>query len=232
MKNLLLLLCIGLAVPVYSQCDYLYDLNEGTVFEMESFSANNKKQGRVLNKVVNFTETGNSFKATLESKIFDKKDKEAHTGEYQMICENGVMKIDMRQFIPNESLEAFQDAEIEMSGDYLTFPSDLAVGQSLEDGNMNVSISASGGMMNMTMETLITDRKVESKEQITTPAGTFDCYKVSYKLQSATKMMGMNMAHEFRNTDWISEGVGVVRTETYNSKGKLTSYTVLTRFEK
>jgi hypothetical protein len=83
-----------------------------------------------------------------------------------------------------------------------------------------------GGMkMNMTVD--ITNRKVNAKESITTPAGTFNCYAISSN--SETKM-GLKMMFEIK--EWVAEGMGVIKSETYNKNGKLMGYTELTSINK
>ena len=79
----------------------------------------------------------------------------------------------------------------------------------------------------MSMDMDITNRKVEGKESVTTPAGTFECYKISYDMFSKMSIMKMN----FKNIEYLSENSGVVRTESYRSNGSLMSYTVLTKYE-
>jgi hypothetical protein len=92
---------------------------------------------------------------------------------------------------------------------------------------MNIQVSSSGITM-VNMDVTINNRKVLAKEKITTSAGTFDCYKISYETESRTRMITVNT----KGMEWISEGVGVVKTETYNKKDKLTGYSLLTKFEK
>ena len=79
--------------------------------------------------------------------------------------------------------------------------------------------------MNITMN--ISNRKVDAVESITTPAGTFECYKISYDV--AMKMM-MNM--KSKGVEWYAKGVGLVKNETYSSDGKLLGSNVLTAFKK
>jgi hypothetical protein len=73
----------------------------------------------------------------------------------------------------------------------------------------------------------ITDRKVEGKESVTTPAGTFECMKISYNTHS--QMMIANT--QFTNVEYLSKDSGAVRTETYRSNGNLVSYTILTKYQ-
>ena len=42
----------------------------------------------------------------------------------------------------------------------------------------------------------------------------------------------MIMNIEGSSKEWYAEGVGVVRSESYNKNGKLTGYSELTKFEK
>jgi hypothetical protein len=50
-------------------------------------------------------------------------------------------------------------------------------------------------------------------------------------MESATKMMGMNTTVRLSSIDYIAEGIGAVRTESYDKKGKLSSYSVLAAYK-
>lgn len=141
-----------------------------------------------------------------------------------MECKDGLISIDMTAFVPDESMQAFKDMEVELKMDQLEFPSELRVGQQLKDASFEVKAE---GPMPMNFIFLFTDRKVEGKEPVTTPAGTFDCFKISQVTKS--KMMIANS--QFRTVQYITEKCGAVKTETYRSNGKLVGYSLLTRFE-
>lgn len=81
------------------------------------------------------------------------------------------------------------------------------------------------------MNVLISDRKVEGKETINTPAGTYQCFKISYKMSIDTSMLGINIPINFRGIDFIAEKEGIVRSESYNKNGKLMAYTLLSKVE-
>ena len=80
-------------------------------------------------------------------------------------------------------------------------------------------------MMNMT--TTVHNRKVEAVERVTTEAGTFECFKVSYDV-----MTDAMIDIRTKGIEWIAKDVGAVRTETYNKNGKLTGYSELIKIEK
>ena len=78
----------------------------------------------------------------------------------------------------------------------------------------------------MNMSVRISNRKVEAQEDITTPAGTFKCFKITYDVDSKVifKTQG-------KGVEWISQQVGTVRTESHDSKGKMLSYSLLSEIK-
>ncbi|MEQ9168598.1 MAG: hypothetical protein RLO12_20235, partial [Fulvivirga sp.] len=95
----------------------------------------------------------------------------------------------------------------------------LSVGMSLNDASLKMS-----GSIPFKMEVNIVNRKVEGKESITTPAGTFECYKITYTIN--TKSI---MSMETTGADWIAKEIGMVKSENYNKNGKLQGYSLLTK---
>lgn len=214
-----------------SQCNPYYDFDDGTLIEMTNYDRKDRDEGKIVNEVVSYQKTGNGFVAVLNSKIYDKKDKMVNEGEYEILCEDGIIKIDMSKYLPQESLKMFENMEMETSGEMLTIPSQLSVGQELNDGFVKVEAKGDNSLTNTSMEMKFINRKVEAKEQLTTPAGTFDCLKIRYDMEGKTKMMGMGVPMNFSAVEWISEDVGVVKSESYNKNGKLIGYSLLTRYE-
>jgi len=96
-----------------------------------------------------------------------------------------------------------------------------ATGTDLKDASMTVKVDAGGVILKMKIS--MEDRKLVAKEKKTTDAGTYDCIKITQK----TVLTGI-VKSESSSIEWYSEGVGVVRSETYNKKGKLTGYSELT----
>ncbi len=86
---------------------------------------------------------------------------------------------------------------------------------------------STSGSIPMKLVVDITERKVEGRESVTTPAGTFNCYKISYNTHSKMMIAKMN----FKTVEFLSEKCGAVRTETYKSNGNLVGYTVITKYE-
>lgn len=219
-----IILLLGLSLLTnfsYSQCNPFYDFKEGTTWEITNYSNGDKVVSRQENTVKSLTETSAGWNAILGFKSYDKKDKLEMENEIEMNCDNGVISMDMSRFFPQEMMDSFKDLDLQIDTDNLVIPSSLNVGDKLPDASIKIS-----GQIPFTMETKITDRQVEAIEKVTTPAGTFECYKVSYTIISKT-MMTMEM----KGVDWIAKDKGMVKSESYNKNGKLNGTSLLTSFK-
>lgn len=231
--SLIILFIIAGISSSFAQCNAgYYRFEEGAGFEMTSYDSKDKEEGKTVAKITEITENGGAYHATVFAQLYDKKDKMIHEGEYEVICDGNKLRVNMERFVPTEMLEAYEDMEIEFEGDYLEMPSSLNVGESLPDGSMTMKVKMNGANMNLSdIKINIVNRKVEGKESITTPAGTFDCYKITYNTESQMKVMGMGKTKTYKNEEWLAEGVGAVKTALYDDKGKLQNYSLLTAYE-
>ncbi len=224
-KTSILLITLFCTTFVFGQCNSFYVIDEGTAWTYENFNSKGKTTGKNEQKVTAFKKTTSGYIATVNSTLWDEKGKKVTEGELELTCDNGTFIMDMRKFIPEEQQKAFSSYEMKIESENLELPSKLSVGQTLKNGS--VTLSAVGSPVPMKITVNITDRKVEAKESITTPAGTFECYKISSKSNTQMKM-GINMNMNFSGTEWIAENVGMVKSESFDKNGKSTGYTVLT----
>lgn len=233
MKKLFLVLLSIVSVNyVQAQCENSYfPFSEGVKMEMTSYNKKDKEQGKSVSEVIAFE--GN--KATIKSTIFDKKGEQVSDGSFEVICENGTVKMDFKNFVPEELLSQYENMEVTIEGDFISIPSSLEVGQELADGSGKMIIDISGGAgvsMKNTINMNFTDRKVSAKESITTPAGTFETYRIDQKMVTEVEIMGMSRTTETTSSSWYANGVGAVKTENYDNSGKLSNYSLLTDYSK
>lgn len=234
MKKFYLILLISfISYESISQCNTYFNFKEGTEYEMTHYSDKDKVTGKSLSQILSVEDNGGVLTAHIKGTAFDKKGEEVTSMNFEYICDEGVLKMDMNKFIPKDMFGSDADIEFEMEGDYLELPRSLEIGQSLKDGMIEGKMTMEGNpaMANMSLTVKIFNRKVEAKEDITTPAGNFTCYKISYDMESSTKVMGMNNKVNLKGIDYVSEGVGVIKTESYNKKGNLSSYSLLTGYK-
>jgi hypothetical protein len=63
---------------------------------------------------------------------------------------------------------------------------------------------------------------VQGKESITTPAGTWDCFKITYHSKVVIKI-GIGIPANADVTEWYAPGFGVVKTESNSGVTEITS---------
>jgi hypothetical protein len=216
-KLFVILFAVSILGAQAQDCMFYYPAKQGTVIEMSSYNKKDKLTGSsksTINEV-----SASVLKFTAES--FDAKGKSQGKGDYQFTCEGSDVVIDMKQFLKGMNMEAYKDMEVNITSSKMTIPTKLSVGQKLNDGEINVSIKS--GFVNMNILIKITNRTVEAFQDVTTPAGTFPCAKITYNVES--KFMGTSKT---KAVDFLSEKMGVVRNESYKEDGELMGYTVLT----
>ncbi len=228
MKKLIFLITVlisGLVVAA-QDCTMYFPVQEGTQIEITNYDKKDKVTGSSIQKIIEKDESDGNLDLTVATETFDKKGEKVMDGQFDVRCEDGKFYMDMRNFLDSESMEAYKDMDVEVDASDMVFPPGMAPGDELPDASITLKIG-SGGTTMFTMTIWITNRKVEGREEITTSAGTFDCLKMSYDIE--TKMM---VKVQSKAVQWIAEDVGMVKSETYNKNGKLQGYSLLTGLSK
>ena len=108
-----------------------------------------------------------------------------------------------------------------VSGDNLILPADVAVGDVLKDYTITVSIGA------MKTTTANSDIKVTGEETLDIGGTAIDCLIVESTVLA--KVIGIKQ--QMKQKIWYGRGIGPVKTETYNKKGKLMSVQEIVEIE-
>jgi len=197
---LLLTVFLWLGSVVNAQdCPMYFPDKVGATREMKFYDQRDRLTSITRHEILDKTESGNSVSVKVRATSYDKDDEEIHNGELELICEDGVFIFDLT--------------------------ANLSAGDVLPDGNLTMVVK-SGSTTIITINLSIFNRKVEGVEDITTDAGTFSSYKVSYDISTKAGFLTSSSSA----IEWMAEGVGLVRSETYNRRGRLTGYSVLTGY--
>ncbi len=226
MKHLLLLVLSSfLTVSLLAQdCEGYFPVKGGTFIETKNYDAKGKLTGTSQQTILSADQIPGGLSLKVKSESLDSKDKLQYSQELGMRCENGVFYMDMKNFLDPNTMSGFKDMEVSVDGIDLEYPSVLQIGQTLKDGDIQMKFM-SGGMSIMSMSVRMYNRKVEALENITTPAGTFECYKLTYDMEIKS-MIKMNV----KATQWVARNVGAVKTESFDKNGKMVGYSLLTAF--
>jgi hypothetical protein len=209
-----------------NECRPYVPTQVGTTWEITNYSKKDKVTGTVTYELLAVEEVANGSNFSVKATFFDDKGKETYNSTYEAQCKDGVFLLDMTVMMDGQTMAAYQDMDAEVDAtEFELPPTDPSASGKLQDGSLKIKVSSSG-MNVMTMNVDVTNREIEGVEEITTPAGTFNCLKM--KQTVSTRMI---VKIEARSIEWYAEGVGMVRSESYNKKGKLTGYSVLTKME-
>ena len=226
-------------VMVSGNCDEYIWFKPGATMSFQTTSGNGKKQEVINSKM-------------LVKKVYNENGKKisevnvsADQGidlDFRYLCSGKNLYVDMGAAMKQAMMKAGQDNpksnaildDMEMGfGDgFMDIPKNMYPGQKLNDINFTMKTKASGA--DMTIITNLTERKVGAKEKITTPAGTFECMPITGVRKSSMKVMGINrnMGKPTTETIWYAPGIGMVKSENYDEKGKVEMTQVLTEFKR
>ena len=183
---------------------------------------NGKESGKMLYTILNTQKDGNTTTATINSQFIDAKGKTITKGTNDVKCENGLMQMNMKTFIPAAQLEQMQSGIANAADVYLEYPGNMNVGDQLKDGQFNMEYKSASGL-DCSIDISITERKVEGKETITTPAGNWECFKIAAKNKLNAKISNIGIPITMDVTEWFAPGFGVVKTESKTGKTEITS---------
>ncbi len=228
MKTYLLFITYFLLVHINligQDCKAFVPYEVGTKAEVTTYDKKGKVIGTSQSELMDVQETEDTTKYIVHYKGFDKDGKLQYESDFNYKCINGEFIMDMSSFMSSEQMDAYKDMEVKVSTEQIYIPSNYKVGEILNDGFIKFNISGNSPV-NMDFKVTVENRKVEAVESVDTPAGKFNCVKISQDV--VTKSI---MSFTMPSVEWYAEGVGNVKSESYR-KGKLVGYTELTKFEK
>lgn len=226
MKNLTILMLIVVLplIAISQDCGY-YNYKKGAIMGYQQFDGKGKLTGSSRLTFLDIYNDGDALVYKVRNETTSESSKQQpNTIEYEMRCQNGEFHIDMASMMDPNTAASF-GSDIKVTSTNLSYPSSLAVGQTLPDASYSIS-SGTQGVTVLSMTIDITNRVVAAEESVTVPAGTFNCYKITYNVD--TKMLFKISATA---AVWMTKGGGMVKTETYDKKGKLTSSMVLSELK-
>ncbi len=241
MKNILFTFAIVIftAISISAQDCFKYFLEEeGLALERKTFDKKNTLVMTTVETLVKKTKKENNiqldfvrenFMPEIDATAFSNfavvpEFDSVITSNFSVTYDNEKVLMDLTTDY-NEFLASFTQngMDVEIIADKIEFPANPQVKDKLKDCNVTFNLRQEGKIaMTMNMDTK--KRKVEGFEEITTEAGTYNCLKIS-------SIVILNMGFfkvKSKKIEWYSDGVGIVRTEEYDEKDKLSSYTVLT----
>ncbi len=209
-------------------CSELFEFfREGVFLEYTHYDKKGKAETTHSHRVKQLEKSRDTVIAHTEVIVKQVKgDKEVSKYTVPIKCHEGTLFFSMRNVLPPVEAAQSPDMQVEFAGSDLSYPRNMRAGDRLPDSEMEMTVRM-GSMQLMRNRYAIRDRRVEAEETVTTPAGTFKCYKISSTFEY--QMLGKRTSRE---ETWYSPSVGTVKSVFYDGKGREESRMELTKFSK
>lgn len=234
MKKRLLfpIICLLPAYVFAQDCGGYYYLQNHAVVQMTSYDQDGVPGVVVTSHISGVSAIPGGVTSNFQTTVKDKNGNVMDQGQGTMKCLHGNLSVDMKQSMPSGSLSQFKNMRVKADQAYLVYPSTMDVGQSLPDATSHMEMyKKETGKRFATIDYTVSDRKVAGKEQIKTPAGSWDCLKITSNMTMRIKI-GIGIPMRFKVTEWFAPGFGIVKTVDYNKKGKEIGSMALTALKK
>ena len=195
--------------------DLFFPTKEGLTLLYANLNAKGKVESYVRQTIRKVEGSGNNLSISYVGQTLDKDQKQIGDSPleipFTVTIANGVVEWDMKSFAA-PGTEGF----ITIEGDKLRIPSTLSPGDKLDDAKFTMTMNMG---FKIKTEISITEQQCLAIENVTVPAGTFKCHKVT-QTSAATVMRKTTTT---KSISWYAPGIGTVKSETYDAKGKLQS---------
>ncbi len=213
-------------IAVSQNCEAYIPTTVGTKITKEHYDKKDKLSSSETTEIKTVKMVDGKQQVVVATETFDSKGVSTSTNEFTYYCSGDVFEIDTKSMLDQSQMSAYETMQIDYTFENLQYPANLKQGMSLSDGFVEAVIS-NEGMKMLTMRVDIKNAKVEAVETVVVPAGTYKAAKISQTLISKTGFITIEM----QSIQWLVKDIGAVRTETYNKKGKLLGYTVISNIE-
>lgn len=202
-------------------CTNYFFLQNNKTIEMTVYNRKGDPDGRQVYAVSDVSNGGGTTTGKFNSEGFNKKGKSIVKGTGTVQCKDGILMVDLKVMMPQATQEQFAQADAKFDNVYIEYPNNMKPGDQLKDATMNLDINNKG--MKQSIAMTVNNRKVEAKESVTTPAGTWDCFKISSHTKVTIKTMGIGVPMNIDGYEWYAPGFGIVKTETKHGSTAVTS---------
>ena len=218
-KLVLLVIAAMIAAGGVSAQNIFFPAKEGMKLTYANLNAKGNVDSYTLQTIKKVEGSGDNLIISYVGQMLDKNRRPSSDNPleipYTVKIVNGVVEWDMKAF-GAPGTEAF----IEIEGDKLRIPSNLEPGSKLDDVKFTMTLNMG---FKVRTEIVLSNQECVAVEDLTVPAGTFKCYKVT-QTSTATVMRKTVIT---KGITWYAPGIGSVKSESYDDKNKLQSSNVL-----
>jgi hypothetical protein len=212
MKSILFAVVLLFSASSYSQnCLGYYLLQNNRIIDNTIYNKNGEVYGKQVYTVSGLSTSGDVTTANIRLQMFDANGKMIANSTNNIKCKGGIIMMNMKMMMAQEQ-EFASAASAKGESAFIEYPSAMKVGDNLKNASFEMDMNRGGTQQHVTVK--ITNRKVDGKQKITTRAGSWDCYRISYKGKIIINTMGMQIPLDLNGTEWFAPGFGIIKTKS------------------
>ena len=212
MKKIVFIIIATMAITSLWAQQPLCPMKEGLALTYAVKNDKGKVQSYSQQTVTSIEGSGSNMTITYSIEALDAKKKaqsKVPIISYSYKVENGNVVFDPKSILNSVSSSLPVDGTAE--GTSMVLPANMKSGDALTDCEIKMQVAF------LKISATYSEGMCEGDEDITTEAGTFHCKKTKYNCKSSA----MGIKSEVVVHAWYAPGIGVVKQEIYNNKGKL-----------
>ncbi|OGX86867.1 hypothetical protein BEN48_00440 [Hymenobacter glacialis] len=166
----------------------------------------------------------------VKSGLYDTGNNVLAQQDLTFFCRNDTTFTDGLGIINYDALKSFKNRRLSYQATPIAWPNHPTAASALPNGGVLVQVS-SPSVAIAKVETTQRARKVSGERvSVTVPAGTFSCYPVESQREVSTAARAdLVLKNTGRQIDYYDPAVGIVKTEQYDSRGKLVQSRLLSK---
>lgn len=208
-------------------CTFFFPQTEGTAWVRKGYDGKGNLQSVMTYKIDDVENLPSGMEVEADYVYTDASGKVVNKGDVKAYCQNGEFFMDSQETLSSPGVVSGMNPNVDMTESFINYPdpyaSDFDPNNAYFD-EASIKVYDKNNRKNR-KDLSLYDREFIKTESITTPAGTFDCAKVKYKL--ATRSPKTKETMTGWGYEWYSPNIGLVRTEQYDKNNVLQSYTIL-----
>ena len=208
---------------------------KGASFETTHYDASNTVKGKNISTVTDLQNTTGGKIISLHAVSSDASNKKLGETDISIACEGNTVRLDFAGALSHvNSMAGRGNLDMKFDKTDIEFPANPVIGQTIPDDKIVMSIVDKSSGTTMGTNTInFKNRKVVSKESVTTSAGTFECFKITSDMSMEMNMMGNAMPPRVHKSEsYVSSSVGIAKAVAYDEAGKITFTSLLTKVNK
>jgi len=224
MKQLLLTVLFSVTLffsALTQNCADFYFFQNNKTVNLTLYNSKGEENGKKIYVVSNVQTQGATTSSTVNSELYNGKGKLQAKGVNTMQCTGGVMLMDIRMTLSDQQQKQLANATAKTDNVFIEYPAGMKEGDNLKDASLHMDLTVNNSPETVDMN--ITNRKVAAKEKITSTAGSWDCFKITYTSKVMIKVMGIGVPVSIDVTEWFCPQFGVIKTETKYGSTLVTS---------